>query len=333
MAMGDLTNFRLYEAQFTGSFIEVGMQFADAFNAASRGSLILGSQGHRGQKRFESFYQDTLQVTHRTPGSQTAYTPDPITQSEIVGVKVNKSTYVAQEEDAFYKINQSPEELGRVAGRQQAVAVQIDRVNRACSSLVGAITAADTSFGVSDPLIASQQGTNATPTTMDHDALNEGIRLFGDRGNNLTFIVMHSKVWYDLVGSAVSGNQFETSAFAIREGATATMGRPVLVTDSAALSRTGGTAEPTTVYRTLILSAGALIIDQSEPLRILMERKTGSNNISIHRQTEWAETITAKGLQFTGTANPNDTALATSTNWGVAATDKRSTAGVILETA
>lgn len=338
----DVSSFRVYEAQFNGAFAEVEMQFANAFNEASNGAIQLGNEQHRGDFRDESFFLETANlVDDRDPTDINAATASDLVQADIRSVKVDKRIQVDKTEDAFYKTGLPLSTFGRVVGEQSAVAVQVSRVNRIIKALTGALTqgnkAAGTpnfGFGAGSTVldVSAGAGTDATDQpTLTHYNINEVFRLFGDRANGLTFGICHSKVWFDLVGDSIVSNSFETQAFAINTGVTATLGRPMLVTDSPDLVVSG---TPDT-YRTLFLTVGAGRIDQSESLRTMLDRVSGLGNIVMRTQSEWTETIGCKGYSYTGAmtkSSAQDPQLATDTNWAAKASDVKSSAGVMLLT-
>jgi hypothetical protein len=338
----DVSSFRVYEAQFNGAFAEVEMQFANAFNQASNGALQLGNEQHRGDFRDESFFLETANlVDDRDPTDITSGTARDLVQADIRSVKVDKRIQVDKTEDAFYKTGLPLSTFGRVVGEQAAVAVQVSRVNRIIKALTGALTQGNKAtgtpnfgFGVDSTIldVSAGAGTGATDQpTLTHYNINEAFRLFGDRANGLTFGICHSKVWFDLVGDAIVSNSFETQAFAINTGVTATLGRPMLVTDSPDLV-VSGTPDK---YRTLFLTIGAGRIDQSEELRTMLDRVSGLGNIVMRTQSEWTETIGCKGYSYTGAMTKTaaqDPQLATDTNWAAKASDVKSSAGVMLLT-
>jgi hypothetical protein len=339
----DVSTFKVYEAQFNGAFAEVEMQFANAFNEASNGSLQLGNEQHRGDFRDESFFLETASlIEDRDPTNTAASTGKNLQQADIRSVKVDKRMQVDKTEDSFYKTGLPLSTFGRVVGEQAAVAVQVSRVNRIIKSLVAALTEGNTAapdgFGVGKTVldVSAGAGTSATnQPTLTHYNINEVFRLFGDRANGLTFGICHSKVWFDLVGDAIVSNSFETQAFAINTGVTATLGRPMLVTDSSDLVITDGHSAGVDEYRTLFLTIGAGRIDQSEELRTMLDRVSGLGNIVMRTQSEWTETIGCKGYSYTGSMDKTtaqDTQLATATNWAAKSSDVKSSAGVMLVT-
>jgi len=337
---GTVAQYQLYEAQFNGAFAEVEMQFANAFNAASNGSIQLGNEMHRGNFRDESFFlEQTGIVQDRDPTSvQTGLVSD-LTQEDIRSVKLNKRLQFDKTEDSFIKTGLPLSTFGRVVGEQAGAAVQVDRVNRVIKALVAAIgkgnlATGSNGFGVGSTILDVSAGAGTTPQnqpSLTHFNINEVFRLLGDRANALQFGICHSKVWFDLVGDAIVSNSFETQAFAIQNGITATLGRPMLVTDSADLIVTGTPDN----YLTLFLTVGAARIDQSEANRTILDRISGLDNIVMRTQSEWAETVGCKGYSFTGAMDlggVQDTQLGTVASWFAKASDVKSSAGVILNT-
>jgi hypothetical protein len=334
---------QVYEAQFNGAFAEIEMQFANAFNGASNGALQLGNDQHRGNFRDESFFLETSGIVQdRNPQSTSPATPSDLIQEDIRSVKLDKRLQFDKSEDAFYKTGLPLSTFGRVAGEQSAAAVQVDRINRAIIALVAALGKGNLAtgsggFGVGSTILDVSAGLGTTAknqATLTHYNINEAFRLLGDRANGLTFGICHSKPWFDLVGDAIVSNSFETQAFAVSNGITATLGRPMLVTDSPDLIVTGTPDE----YLTIFLTIGAARIDQSEPNRTILDRVSGLDNIVMRTQSEWTETVGVKGYSFTGamdktsTAATQDAQLGTVASWTARSSDIKSSAGVILQT-
>ncbi len=333
---GTITDFVLYEAQFNSAFSEVAMQFADMFNAASRGALTLTNEFHRGDFWQESRFLDGVTVQDRDPTDVSAATADVLTQDEQIGVKVNKMILAEHTEDAFRKIALSPENFSRVVGLQSSERVQVDRVNRILIALAGAIEAGNAAggFGVGTTIY----DTGGAPVPIDYTGLNATFRLFGDRASSLGLIVMHSAQWFDLIGATIGASTgFNVLDMTLVAATPATFGRPVLVTDSSSLINVGGGPLGVDLYRTMLLNtAQAGETTQSETASPLLERVGGLGNIVMRTQIEWSDTIKCRAYKYTGTLRPDDAALGTAGNWGIikSASDEidiRSSAGVILE--
>jgi hypothetical protein len=109
------------------------------------------------------------------------------------------------------------------------------------------------------------------------------------------------------------------------------MGRPVFVTDSSAL------VDDVTVdkYYTLGLTAGAIQMTVDGQLAApVIQEVTGIENLCLRVQAEADWFVGIKGYAYdygNGGANPDDTALGTSTNWDLAASSIKHSAGVVIK--
>lgn len=165
--------------------------------------------------------------------------------------------------------------------------------------------------------------------TITHTLLNSMMRPFGDARESIVCFVMDGAHYTDLVGTAVANVGGADVAYgAIYSGSTGTLNRPVFVTDSAGLTMTTG-------YGVLGLTQDAVRIIESESREFLSELVGGNENIKYRIQAEGSLALNVKGYSWktaSGT-NPTLATLGTKTNWELKATDKKSSAGVLLNVA
>lgn len=318
MAIGKGSDFVIYHEEFFGGFSETLEQNTNAFNAASNGAIRMTPNRLRGDYEKESFIKSvTNLVTRRDLTSTSGVTDLAMTQGENVGVKINRKIGpVANTLDSFKKIARDPQEMSFLLGQQVGQGVAVDMLNTAVAALDGALRAQ-----------ASQlyDGTAGTPT---HGGLVQMIAKMGDAGDRITAFIMHSKSYYDLVGQAITDKITDVANVAIYQGTTATLGRPVVVTDAPALLVSGTPDE----YGILGLVDEACTINESEERNIVSDTVTGLENLVLRIQGEYAYNLKLKGMTWditNGGANPLDAAVATGTNWDQVATDDKSLPGVI----
>jgi len=316
MAAGTKSNMTIYEAEFYAGFTEVLSQNADAFNAASQGSIRQVTRLSRGDFEKNSFFDaiaaGTL-ISRRDITSVAAAADSPITMDEIVSPKINRKIGpIAQTNDAWRKVGRDPSEFSFILGQQIAKGVQLDWLNSALRAVEACVDkAATTKYDATDGDLASAD-------------LIEGLNLMGDRGNSLVAWVMHSKQYYDLVKTQLAANILNVSDINIKEGIPITLSRPVIVTDSDVLVVSGSPDN----YICLGLVAGATEVAESEDREIVTQPVTGLENLVTRIQGEFAYNLTVKGFKFTTTVNPNDAAVASSANWTQAATSVKDGPGV-----
>lgn len=329
MAIGTLSNFQVYENQFFGGMFEVLERNVNAFNQFSAGCISLTTDFQKGKFEEESFFQKpTSLINHRDPTSTSAATASYLSQEKVRGVKINKRIGPVENTfDSFKKIGVPIEQMAFVLGQQAAPDIQACYLNSAVSGLTGTFSAT----GMSG-LIYSALGESSK--TMSHTYLVKGLAKFGDAAQRIRLWVMHSKVFYDLVGQAITDKLLEVTAGVIYGGGPGTLGRPVLVTDTPALydaSTLSSTSDD--FYWTFGLTEGSVSIKESEERSMLIEPVGGLNNLVVRYQGEFAYNALVKGMEWnTATPNPTDAQLATSSNWTKRFADLKSMSGIAIKT-
>lgn len=320
MAIGKASDFVIYHEEFFTGVSEVIEQNANAFNAASAGSIIITPERLIGDYDKESFVKliGGL-ISRRDTTSVAAATDKAMTQGENVLVKINRKIGpVANTLDSFRKIGKDAQEMSFVLGQQTGQAMAQNYLDTVTNALVAAMTA-NTAI-VHD----------GSAGTLTHTKLVEGMAKFGDASSRIRAFVMHSKPYFDLVKQALSDKIFEVAGVTIYSGTVATFNRPVIVTDSAPLL-TAGTPDE---YSILGLVEGAAVIKESEERYITSDEVTGLENLVLRIQGEYAFNLGLKGYTWdvtNGGANPSDAAIGTGTNWDKTATDNKSTAGILIQ--
>lgn len=326
MAAGTKSNFKIYDDQFFGGMIEQIEQNANAFNAASNNTIQLQPERMIGDFQKESFVTNIANlITRRDITSVSAATDLAVAQAENASVKINRKIGpVAQTLDSFRKIGEEVDDqtLSMMLGEQVGKAIAVDYINTAVAAARAALVAQATA-------LFDYSGTGK----ITHGTMVSAMAKRGDRAGDLAAWVMHSKVYYDLMGQAVADKVFEVAGTTIYNGTVATFGRPTVVIDAPALL-TSGTPDK---YDTLCLVPGGVIVKESEQRDIVNEIVTGLENLIVRMQGEYAFNLGIKGFTWdvtNGGANPTDAALATSTNWDKTSTDAgcKGLAGVVLKT-
>lgn len=328
MAVGTASDFKIYPEEFFGGMSEVIEQEAKVFNAASAGSIVLAPARLMGDYEKESFLKTlTSLVTRRVTTGSGAYadaTDQPMTQGEIVGVKVNRKIGpVANTLDSWRKIGSNPSTMSFQLGKQIGKAVALDYCNTAIASVTAALKGVAT---------LQFDATGQSTKTLTHPHMVSGMAKMGDAAAGIVAWAMHSKPYFDLMGQAIADKIFEIAGATIYAGTVATFGKPVVVTDAAALWDLNGSATDT--YNVLGLVPGAALVKQSEAQEVISQVITGKENIIMRVQGEYAFNVNVKGFAWdvtAGGANPDDTAMATSTNWDKVATSIKSCAGVLIK--
>jgi hypothetical protein len=326
MAIGTKTGFKIYDDQFFGGMIEVIEQNADAFNAASANTIQLQPARMIGDFNKESFIQNISNlITRRDITSVAAATDLAVQQGENARVKINRKIGpVAQTIDSFRKIGQVVDnnELSFLLGAQVGKAITVDYINTAVNAAVAALSGQ-----------ANATNDYSATGTITHAAMVTAMGKRGDRAGDLAAWVMHSKVYFDLMGQAIADKVFDVASTTIYNGTVATFGRPTVVIDAPSMLVTGTPNK----YWSMALVPGGVMVQESEQRDIINDVVTGLENLVIRMQGEYAFNLGIKGFTWdvtNGGANPTDTAIGTSSNWDKTSTDAgvKGLAGVILRT-
>lgn len=324
MAIGKASDFKIYEPEFYGGMAEAIAQAVQAFNGASAGSIRLVARSLKGHYEKESFFKDidTL-ISRRDITSVAAATDLAMTQDELVSVKVNRKIGpAAQTLDSWRKLGTSPQEMSFQLGRMVGDRKLRDYLNTAILSVETAI----------DGVAANKvDKTGASPDTLTHGHLVSAMALLGDHSQRIVAWVMHSKPFHDLIGQAITDKIFGVADVTIFGGGPGSLGKPVIVTDAPALWDLNGSAADT--YNVLGLVDGAVTVTESEQEEIVSELVTGLENLVMRVQGEYAFNVGLRGFKWdvaNGGANPDDTALGTTSNWDKVATSDKHIAGVRL---
>lgn len=312
--------------------VETLVQNTDAFNGASLNAIRLLTARRMGDYAQESFFKNISGLVSRrlvaNSPDNPAVTPSQLPIDEHISIKLNRRIGpVDQTLDSFRKLGENAdlEVLSFTLGEQVAKAIQVDQLDAGLRAVAAAI------LGQSALKVDADA---ASPSLITTDDLVSALANFGDAANRIVIWVMHSKPFYDLVKQQIGLNIDGISNFNIANASPVTLNRPVLVTDSAALTGVDASSPQNTTYFTLGLTAEAVVLEDSEEELIYTDIITGRENVVARMQGEFAYNVKCRGFKWdvsNGGVNPSNTALATSTNWDKAMTDDKDLAGVVIE--
>lgn len=320
MASGDFT---LYQDEFYGGFIDVVMQNLDAFNAASNNAFVLETDFHEGNYQKEAFFDRISSlVARRDSASASAVSDLSLTSDEFVRVKLDRRVGpVLQTRDQWRKIGKDIGSMSFVVGQQSGLAMLQEILNRG-------LAAAEAKL---DSVAALEH--DRTAGTMRTEDLVDGLYKFGDNVSSIACWFMHSAVAADLLKDQIADAVYRGPNTQVLEGSAVTLGRPVVITDSASLISYTDVSSGAPVYSTLGLAAGGVMAKFSQPEDAVLDLVTGVQNISYRYQAEYSYTLGLRGCTWdvtNGGANPTDAAVATATNWDTQVTETKSLPGVII---
>jgi hypothetical protein len=326
-AIGKYTDMVIYQEEFQTGQVEAVTQFLGVFNESSRGAIRLVPNALKGHYSKSAFFKDIADLVSRRDISSVAdATILPMTQDEVIGVKINRKIGpVSQTLDAIKKAGLSEADASRAFGQLAGTRKMKDMLNTALIALETAISAVTAN---------NLDITGETTKTASTAALNRTLAKFGDASQDIVCWLMHSKPHFDVVGALIAQNVTGlTDVVTIQGAIPAMMGRPGIVTDSPALTDANGSLTDT--YNTLGLVAGACIVEESEAETFYTDIISGKENLARLFQAEYAYNITIKGHKWdtaNGGINPANAALGTTTNWDKVASDDKLCAGVRLVT-
>jgi hypothetical protein len=325
MAIGEQDEFVIYHDEFFAGMQETIDQQVALFDRVGGGALRIITQSSVGAFQKESFIKDiSTLITRRDVTSVADATDLEMQQGEEVRVKVHRKIGpVAQTMDAFRAIGRDPSELSLRLGQMVGEKQMQDYLNTLLTALQPAL-AAEATNTIAD-----------TGAVLNHGDLVDGLALLGDASNDIVAWVMHSSAWHNLIKEsmglgATALATFQVGDIAVQQGIPATLGRPVLVTDSAALTDTVPTPDD---FFTLGLVRDAAVIIESEQREIVTDVVTGKEQLIVRVQGEYAFNIGLKGFTWdvaNGGATPTDATLATATNWDKVATSIKHLPGVMI---
>jgi len=341
MATTTIGDVKVYEEQFQGGFIETIQQNVQAFNAASNGTLSMRARFIKGRFEQEAFWKELVaaNIERRDPTTESSSTKTAakLTQGEFVGVKLDRRNGPYEVNiDSFRKIGelaaaQTPGGsmpgaalFSRVIGTQTAAALPQEQLNTTLTALVGKLAATAALY---------EDQTSATYTRTSH--LARALARFGDKSGDIAMFVMHSAAYWNLVQGQIEEAIYRADGVRIVQGVPATLGRPVLVTDSPALVNADGAGTGVDSYYTLGLAPNAAVLDMSQvPIAVMEGPITGSDNLYLRWQAEYSYNMRLRGTRYNisgGGANPDITAIGSAANWVTEVQDVKLLPGVILE--
>lgn len=328
MATGKASDFKVYQDQFQTGVIETLTQNTDAFNDASRGAIALTTASRRGDYSQQAFFANIASLISRRDTTSVAGATDlAMTEDEWISVKLNRKIGpVGQTRDAFRKImaGKTPEEMSLILGQMAGKGMQVEMLDTALLCARAALTNQ-----------AANLYTVPTNGTLATAALVGGLAKFGDAAKEIVCWVMHSKAYYDLVGEQISAKITDVANLAVATAQPVTMNRPVVISDSASLSTsTGSGSTLVTTYYSLGLTAGGIIVENTEEEELVVMDVSGLENLVVRYQGEFAYNLGLRGFKYdiaNGGANPTASTLGTGSNWDTNRQSNKDFAGIVIQ--
>jgi hypothetical protein len=324
MAISNLSDFKIYNEELQGGFIERLTQKADVFNEGSSGTIRLVTDDMLGYYKKEAFWKSIGDgiIRRQDTTANTAVTPRKLEQNEKVDVKLFRLIEpVDVSYNSFAEIGGDADgDASFILGQMIADRMIREMLNTVLTGLVAAV-----------PASLTNDVTAATVQSVTHQNILRTLAKFGDNSDRIKAFVMHSSTWFDLLEQGLDDGYEHVSQDILNVYFVPTFGRRVIVTDSPAFLNATPTPD---VYTVLGLQEDAGVISRIGDVKMASQQVLGNEQLALRIQGEYRYNIGIKGFAYDSTnggINPADAAIATATNWDKCVTSDYDTAGVALK--
>lgn len=317
-----LSQMEVFNKYFMPATIETLAQMVDQFNAASNGTIILTTEGFEGDFMMTSFFKNLASARRRVDryASNNAVTPVDLSQDKFVEVKIAGGFGPVRYEPSQMTWLMKPTVEGvEVVSRSFAEILLQDQLNTAIAGLVAAIgnQGAATTVDVS--------GTKK----VDYLAMNESHAKFGDHSSQIAAQVMDGIQYHNLIALNIANGAalFQAGNVMVVD----ILNRPSIVTDAPALFSAAAGDDPA-MRRVLGLTPGAAIVRDPRNLVTNIDTVNGKERIETTLQIDYEFSLGVKGYAWdmaNGGKSPTDVEIATGSNWDLAVSNIKHSAGVI----
>lgn len=312
-----LANMKVFNEAVQESTIETLAQMVQAFNAASRGTLVLTAEGFMGDFRQRSYFASLASARRRVDRYATNGTVSPtaLAQLQENGVKIAGGFGpVIWEPGQLTWVEKNPAEAVAVISQALAEGMLQDQLNTAIAALVAALQVNADSY----------YDTGTGPIT--YRDINMAHAKFGDMSGAILANVMDGTAYHNLI----DGNLANSSQLFQAGGVTVVdiLGKAVIVTDAPALRETGTGAD----QFVLGLAQGAATVFDGSDLITNVDSTNGKGRIETTFQADYSFGLALKGYTWdtgSGGKSPTDVEIATGANWDRVASSVKHTAGVV----
>ena len=313
-----LSQMQVFNQYIMPATIETLDQMVEKFNAASRNTIRLTTEGFDGDFLQESFFAAIHSAQRRVDryAAQGSASATDLTQLKHSSVKIAGGFGPIRFEPGQLTWLQKPTAEGiEVASRNFAEALMADQLNTAIAALVAAIE--NNSDATND--VSASGG-------LSYNALNDAHAKFGDHSGNVLSNVMTGSVYHKLIGQNLTNTPqlFQAQNVTVVD----ILGKAVVVTDAPALYEAGTPNK----QKVLGLVESAAIVHDAGDVISNIETSNGQTRIETTMQVDYTFGLGLKGYSWdeaNGGKSPTDAELATGTNWDQVATSVKHTAGVI----
>jgi hypothetical protein len=317
-----LDDFQVFTDFTYTTTTEILNQQIDLFNAATNGCIVLDQVQMAGDFRDSTLYAKIQGLVRR----RNVYANGTVSEKEIemlldTAVKVAAGTPPVRMDPAWWTwLAQNPQTAGVVYGTQLAVDMAADMLNTAITAGIAAL--------LNDLAVIGNDVTGTGAGTATFANLLGSVAKFGDASQRIRCWVAHSKILFDIWGTALANGEhlFTFGTINVR---TDGFGRPIVITDSPSLILPGSPNN----YYTMGLTPGAIRVERNNDFDQNTETKNGFENIRRTIQSEWTYNLSVKGYAWdkdSGGHSPNDAAIASSASWDRFVTSDKDLPGVLM---
>lgn len=313
-----LSQMQVFNQFVMPATIETLAQQIELFNAASQGMIVLSTDGFVGDFSESSFWNAIHSSQRRVDryAAQGTPTVTDLTQTKKAAVKIAGGFGPIRYEPAQLTwLNKPTAEAIEVASRNMSEAIMADMLNTAILALV---TAIQNQAAVTNDVSAT--------AGIGYSAFNNAHAKFGDASTSLTGMVMNGTAMHKLIGQNITNTNrlyFANGVMVID-----LLGKPAIVTDAPALRVAGSPNK----LKVLSLRAGAAKVHNAGDMITNIQTNNGKSRIETTMQTDYSFGLELEGYTWdetNGGKSPDDTDLATGTNWDFVMGSYKHSAGVI----
>ncbi len=311
-----LSNMEIFNQYYMPVLVEKTAQKTAGLVEASRGAMVISSEGVVGSLAETSFYRSLAASVHDVDMSEANgdVDPDDLSQDKFARVKMaGRFGPVAYEPSQMAWLQKPTSEAIDVFTESMTDGLIAMKVNRMIAAAKAAIT--NQSSATHD--ISATAG-------IDYRAMNAAYAKFGDASDRIVCNVITGAVYHKLIDKNLSSaaELFTAGSVQVVE----LLGRPYIVTDSPHLLIAGTPAKDVM----LGLTAGAVTISDDPVMTTLIQDKPGKR-ISTIFQADFIYTLGVKGYGWnTAVEFPVGSDISTGSNWIKKLTSIKDTAGVAL---
>lgn len=317
-----LSDMKVYQDEIETTTIELLGQKVDDFVTATGGAFMIDVSGWKGDFSSTSFFNQIAGAIrdvdrYAANGAQAATA---LTQGEVGGVKVAGGFGpVLFEESQMTYLQLNPESAIMAISDGFANALLTKHINQGLAACVAAI---ENQASLVNDVSALTAGAGA----LTQSALNGSHAKFGDMSMMLTTDIMSGAAYHKLVEKGLANGErlFEAGNVTVQS----ILGKRIVVTDSPSLYVAGVPNK----FKVLSLTSGGIVVDNTSDLITNLERSNGKERIETTWQADFTYGVRVKGYKWdevNGGKSPTSAELATGTNWDLAMSDVKHTAGTL----